>query len=533
MGRSPFARWLRGRPPEPGEPVPDAELLARFAGAGDEAAFELLVWRHAALVLGVCRRVVRDDHLAEDAFQATFLVLARKAGSVRGANLSGWLFRVARRVAARTRRQAESRAKWETSLTAEPEGAPLPCPIEAREFLADLDEEVARLPERLRRPVLLCYLGGRTTEDAARALGCPRGTVLSRLATARQRLADRLTRRGVTLPAGALGTVAVPTVSGVVPPAVRASLAFVVTGSGLPSTNPTLLANGALTAMKLGKTLTAGVVVILTAGLLGGYALVARPGDDPVAARAADEPPKPTASAKTADPPRPAGPAAKKPDPDPEARVREDSRRLDELTRAGELMRREIEQLQRRIDELNQAGGVVDPETQRWRTELAARSRELDRELLVEEVRELAKSERAARRRLADAEQTDVAEAEKRSENRKQFLASLRELAKKAADELQAAKALVKRFDAEHIDRVENEVRQRQTFRAEIQQLTRALEVKVALAAKLEAERDRLELRLRGVELREGVGAANAELLSELLKEVRELRREVQELKRK
>ncbi|MBX9584497.1 MAG: sigma-70 family RNA polymerase sigma factor [Gemmataceae bacterium] len=312
MGRGLIARWLRGRPVEAGEPVPDAELLARFAGAGDEAAFELLVWRHAAMVLSVCRRIVRDDHLAEDAFQAVFLVLARKAGSVRGANLAGWLFRVARRVSSRARRQAERRARWEAPLTADVAGPPLPCPAEGREELAVLDEEVARLPERFRLPVLLCYLGGRTTEDAARVLGCPRGTVLSRLATARQRLAARLTRRGVTLPAGVLGTVAVPSVSGVVPPTVHASLSFLAAGSRHTTSNSIFLANGALTTMRL-QPILAAAVVILPAGLFGGYALLAGPADGPVTARAPDppqgEPVPPRSETTAAKADRPTAPA--------------------------------------------------------------------------------------------------------------------------------------------------------------------------------------------------------------------------------
>src|SRR5438552_8446781 len=98
-----IVRLMRGRPADPGDPVSDVELLARFTRAGDQAAFELLVWRHASMVYGVCWRIVRDDQRAEDAFQATFLVLARKAGSVRGANVAGWLFRVARRVSYRAR----------------------------------------------------------------------------------------------------------------------------------------------------------------------------------------------------------------------------------------------------------------------------------------------------------------------------------------------------------------------------------------------------------------------------------------------
>src|SRR5262245_37029880 len=192
-------RLLARRRASAADGITDAELLHRFARERDEAAFELLVWRHGGMVFGVCRRAVRDEQLAEDAFQAVFLVLARKAENVRG-NLGGWLFRVARRVSARAlNRQPTVQAVVETCA------APTADPLERAELSALLDAEIARLPERLRRPVVLCYLGGRTTEDAARELGCPRGTVLSRLDTARKRLAERLTRRGVTLPAALAG----------------------------------------------------------------------------------------------------------------------------------------------------------------------------------------------------------------------------------------------------------------------------------------------------------------------------------------
>jgi RNA polymerase sigma factor (sigma-70 family) len=189
----PLIRRLARRPVGESDPVSDAELLARFVRAGDQTAFELLVWRHGPMVLGACRRILRDVHLAEDAFQAAFLILARKAGSVRSACVAGWLHRVARRVAVRA---ARPRKRIEP-LTADPLDRPAP----DAELRAVLDAEIDRLPERFRLPVVLCYLNGRTTEDAARLLGIPRGTVLSRLATARQRLAARLTRRGITAPA--------------------------------------------------------------------------------------------------------------------------------------------------------------------------------------------------------------------------------------------------------------------------------------------------------------------------------------------
>ena len=162
------------------ETIPDAELLRRATNGRDSEALTELVRRYAGLVWGVCRRRLRCEADAEDAFQAAFLVLARKAGAVRGSNVAGWLFRVARRAAARAKRQAEARAGRERPLTAEPAAA---APPPDRELAAALDDELARLPDRFRLPVLLCYLGGHTTEEAARVLGCPRGTILSRLAT--------------------------------------------------------------------------------------------------------------------------------------------------------------------------------------------------------------------------------------------------------------------------------------------------------------------------------------------------------------
>ena len=183
------------------DPLSDVALLGRFARDRDPAAFEVLVWRHGGMVLGVCRRHLRDAHLAEDAFQATFLVLARQAATVRGDTLAGFLHRVARRTAVRAAVRATRRR--ETPLAAEPAANPLP----DAELAAVLDAEIDRLPDRLRQVVVLCYLDGRSTEDAAARLGVPRGTVLSRLHTARAKLAARLTRRGVTPPAVGLTAV--------------------------------------------------------------------------------------------------------------------------------------------------------------------------------------------------------------------------------------------------------------------------------------------------------------------------------------
>jgi len=267
-------------------PASDVRLLARYVASRDEAAFELLVWRHAGLVFGVCRRVLGDSHAAEDAFQATFLALARKARAIRrGESLAGWLHRVARRIASRARTSTarrifvERRAAVAGAVTTENGGL--------ADVRAVVDEEVDRLPERLRRAVVLCYLEGLTTDEAARRLGCPRGTVLSRLAAARDRLRGRLTRRGLGLPTAGLAAVFVPTTApaGLIAPAVRASLAYVAGTVAAAEVAPQVIgwADGVIRAMMLTK-LKFAAGVVLAAGMLGGGgAWIAGPGGSAVA----------------------------------------------------------------------------------------------------------------------------------------------------------------------------------------------------------------------------------------------------------
>jgi RND family efflux transporter MFP subunit len=198
-------RWAQ-RAAAAGDGVGDGELLDRFVSRGDEAAFELLVWRHQRLVFGVCRRVLGDTHDAEDAFQAAFLVLARKGHSIgRGDRLPGWLYKVAHRCALDMRAARTRLTRREQPLTPadEPAQPVEPCdPAERDELRAVLDEEVGRLPDAFRAPTVLCYLAGKSLDEAAAQLGCPRGTVASRLARARERLRTRLARRGLALPAG-------------------------------------------------------------------------------------------------------------------------------------------------------------------------------------------------------------------------------------------------------------------------------------------------------------------------------------------
>ncbi|MEO2091028.1 MAG: sigma-70 family RNA polymerase sigma factor [Gemmataceae bacterium] len=179
-------------PPPPNAPARDTELLRRFVNGGDEAAFELLVWRHSRLVFEVCRRVLRHRHDAEDATQATFLVLARKADTVRSTP-AGWLARVAYRCAIRVasgrRESAVARPEQPAHAGRSPEWSDLS---------AALDAELNRLPDRYRLPVVLCCLHGLSYDEAAARLNWKPGTLSGRLSRAKALLRERLTARGIT-----------------------------------------------------------------------------------------------------------------------------------------------------------------------------------------------------------------------------------------------------------------------------------------------------------------------------------------------
>jgi len=186
----------------------DRQLLERFRASEGEAAelaFAALVERHGPMILRVCRRILRDEHDAQDAFQATFLVLVRKAGSLRAHDsLGGWLHAVACRIAA-CARAAEARRRAHERRAAEATPASTLAGNESQDDLSVvLHEEIGRLPARYRAAVVLCDLEGLTQEQAAQRLGCPSGTVRSRLARGRGRLQARLTRRGVAPAGGAL-----------------------------------------------------------------------------------------------------------------------------------------------------------------------------------------------------------------------------------------------------------------------------------------------------------------------------------------
>jgi len=262
---STLLRYLRRRAQPRGGSLSDSQLLERFVAQHDEAAFELLVWRHGPMVLNVCRRLLAGTQDAEDAFQATFLIFVRKAHAIfQPEGVAGWLYWVAYRVALRARGGAAKRARHEKP------GVDLDTMAGSTEpgwsdLRPVLDEEISRLPERHRLPVVLCYLEGRTYQEAAEHLGCAEGTVASRLARARERLRGRLVRRGLTLGAGALGVA----LSGdVASAAMTPALVESTKRAGLASSKAVALAEGVLHTMWFKKVRIA-VAVLLLAGAAG------------------------------------------------------------------------------------------------------------------------------------------------------------------------------------------------------------------------------------------------------------------------
>lgn len=568
-------RLLARRREAAGEGVSDAELLRRFTQERDEAAFELLVWRHGGMVLGLCRRAVRDEQLAEDAFQAVFLVLARKAGAVRG-NLGGWLFKVARRVSARALlRQPVGQPVAETPA---PQTAD---PAERDELSAILDAEIARLPERLRKPVVLCYLGGYSTEDAARELGCPRGTVLSRLAAARKRLAARLTRRGVTLPA----TLVVGLSAKLVSSASAAAPSF-RTGS-LALTTASELAHGVLRTMNR----------LTLVGLVGGVALAATIGSGLiwVAGEGTSGGPDMAVAAEPTPPPAPPAKAVQPAPATPEEAAALERQRLDAQTKKleeiAEKMRAEINSAEKSLRSLKAANGGDAAARQ---AELRARLAEIEAEVrLVTRELDKLESEVSVLKKLLDdnnptpldpaaiqeaiardpvvIEATAAAIKSKRelevtlqlnAGGETQYIKELKtlvtatekkleEVRKRATDEatatLRASEAAKLR---ERIAKLEVEIKIKKEFLAKLQAerdavkklfndaamvrldddlLRASLDEQRALLSKLNQELQRLRLQRQGIAITDTT-PSDAKL-DRILKELAELRKEVKELK--
>jgi RNA polymerase sigma factor (sigma-70 family) len=290
--------------------LPDQQLLERFIHRHDEVAFEALVQRHGPLVLGVCRRVLRHEQDAEDAFQATFLVLAQKAASIRKlGSVSSWLYGVANCIAVKARMNAAKRRSHENQAA----GMPTEEPAEDaswRELRSVLDEELQRLPEKYRAPLVLCYLEGKTQDEAARELDWTAGSVKGRLERGRDALRIRLSRRGVTLSAVFLTTMVArkATVQAALLDTTVRTATLMVAGqadSALISVQVARLAAAATRAMILTKVkvgaailLVASIAIAGTGGMLAYGQLAAK--------QRQEEPPKPFV--KVADRPEPARP---------------------------------------------------------------------------------------------------------------------------------------------------------------------------------------------------------------------------------
>lgn len=307
-----------------GDAPTDARLLECFLATHDEAAFAALVRRHGPMVMGVCRRVLRSPQDADDAFQATFLVLVRKAASVSPPGMVGnWLYGVAYQTALKARAMAERRGARERQVmdSIEP-AAPDNDDALWRELRPLIDEELSRLPDKYRAPLVLCDIEGRSYKEAAEQLGWPEGTVAGRLSRARAMLADRLRRRGVILPLAALAALLTQNAaSAAVPPATVASTVTAAslfaagqTTTGAISANAVTLTEGVLRAMMISKLKTAVAILFAACLAVAGVGLaLSSPAADGQEQKKAEQPVQPPP--KKEDPKKADPKAAPKVDP--------------------------------------------------------------------------------------------------------------------------------------------------------------------------------------------------------------------------
>jgi RNA polymerase sigma factor (sigma-70 family) len=251
----------------------DMELLRRFVETADEAAFTVLVERHGPMVLGLCRRLLRQGHDAEDACQAAFLVLARRAGSLRKReSLASWLHGVAYRICVNLKRQQARRQRRERTATRPEASEGDAGDITWRELRTVLDEELQRLPQRYRAPLVLCYLEGKTRDEAAQELGAKPATLHGLLERGRKLLRQRLERRSVTLSAALFAT-ALPGAAEAVLPAsltvasASAAVALARGHEGIIAAHILNLVKEASTAMLVTK-LKIGAAIVVAAGML-------------------------------------------------------------------------------------------------------------------------------------------------------------------------------------------------------------------------------------------------------------------------
>jgi RNA polymerase sigma factor (sigma-70 family) len=273
----------------------DGKLLDRFLTSQDETAFAVLMHRHGPMVLALCRRLTGDTHAAEDAFQATFLVLARRAAAIkRKAAVASWLYGVAQRIALRAKTQMAAGRRREKEFAEMPRTQPADDDT-SQELLGALDEEIGRLPEKYQAPIVLCYLEGKSHDQAARQLGWHKNSLTNRLARGRELLRKQLVGRGIALPAAGL-TAALGTQASAAP--VGATLMINTAKAATSFASGQAVADGFITAgalalareaMKLALGIQAKMVLfVLIAGLAVGGAGVAAYGVNGLQ----DQPPK-------------------------------------------------------------------------------------------------------------------------------------------------------------------------------------------------------------------------------------------------
>ena len=278
----------------------DADLVQRFLVHRDEEAFAAIVSRHGDLVWGICQRVTGHYHLAEDAFQAVFMVLAAKAGSIRPPSvLPGWLHGVAVRTALRARTMDDRRRRREslTASLAQPVSKPID-PVESAEMVAMLDEEIANLSDSLRTVVVLCELQGCSRKQASEQLGISEGTISSRLAAARKKLAERLSKRGMaafSISAAIAGSGR--SASAIVPAELEARAIAAAISPGGVSSQVSQLSNGVIRTMFIQKLKRVLVLALALPVLLGGVLIASE--------QAANSQPTPQKQLALADPPKP------------------------------------------------------------------------------------------------------------------------------------------------------------------------------------------------------------------------------------
>src|SRR5262245_57736528 len=355
--------------PQAGDDSTDGELLARYAACRDEAAFAALLERHGPMVLGVCRRILRNEADAEDAFQATFLVLVRKAASIRHKAMVGnWLYGVAHYTALKAKAMIGKRQAKEQAAAQRPANVTQEICWQAQLLV---DDELSCLAEKYRVPIVLCDLEGRTIQEAARHLGWPAGTVATRLARGRARLARRLSRTGLHLSAGAVAALLAQSAASAALPPPLATATIKAAGlfaagtpvAGVVSTAAATLTQGVLSAMLLTKIKLISAVLLFVSVLTIGVGATIRaaqtePGGRPNAQR---EDPKLETPVRKAQPPKDDGKTAGRPpldepkrNPVDEAKILQDKtaviqERVDELTKK---VREHTEFIQDRVDKL-------------------------------------------------------------------------------------------------------------------------------------------------------------------------------------